>query len=92
MLKIPGSVTATQDFSRFDKVGTVLKIDDVFLFKKLMLKLWDFWKFRINQNTVKCRGHTVQSFGVLFTMGRHLFTADYTCFRTTFMTKSNAFV
>ena len=25
-------------------------------------------------------------------MGRHLFTADYTCFRTTFMTKSNAFV
>ena len=26
------------------------------------------------------------------TMGRHLFTADYTCFRTTFMTKSNAFV
>ena len=27
-----------------------------------------------------------------FFMGRHLFTADYTCFRTTFMTKSNAFV
>ena len=28
----------------------------------------------------------------LESMGRHLFTADYTCFRTTFMTKSNAFV
>ena len=25
-------------------------------------------------------------------MGRHLFTAHYTCFRTTFMTKSNVFV
>ena len=25
-------------------------------------------------------------------MGRHLFTAHYTCFRTTFMTKSNRIV
>ena len=30
-LKIPGGGAATRDFSRFDEVGMVLKINDLFL-------------------------------------------------------------
>ena len=60
-------------------------IDDSMLFHVTGLK-------EREQKYHKCSGNSAKYFSDLATMGRHLFTAHYTCFRTTVMNKSNAFL
>ena len=79
----------------FDSIEQVYHLEKIVFIDAVVSDTGNHDNFRLfikSSNTHKQKYDFTSYHLKRVTMGRHLFTADYTCFRTTFMTKSNAFV